>query len=385
MRKTIPSKNGETKMKKIVIACDSFKESASAIEVCQAIKNGMERCSIPFETVLFPLADGGEGTKTVLNQKFNGTQVELYVNGPLQENVKIEYILCKEESIAIMDVASVCGLDMVPVSKRNPYQTTSYGLGEMILDSIDKGAKTIYVGLGGSCTNDGGFGLLRALGVKFFDKNQKEIKSLNELENLSLIDMSQVSKVLDGIKIIGLSDVQNPLLGSNGATRMFAAQKGATSDQIETLEKILNHYSEVFDKIGYPYAQFPGAGAAGGIGMALYCIGAEIKSGIDTILELLDFKTQIRDADYIITGEGGIDDQTICGKTISGVLKYSRLYNIPVIGFAGRIAIKDETLYEHGIKALFSIVNEAKTLEESCRDCQKQLIDTAFNVGNLIL
>lgn len=372
-------------MKKIVVACDSFKESMSAIEACQAIEKGILKTKGDFTVKLIPMADGGEGTVDAISYVTDGQFKRVYVQGPLGNLTEAKYLLLQAQQIAFIEVAEACGLNLVPTDKRNPLKTSTYGVGEMILDAIKHQVRHIYLGLGGSSTNDGGLGLLRALQAKFYDNNGNEIIAVNELLNLANIDLSKTKELLKNCEFTIMSDVDNEFIGENGATYVFGRQKGANSEELEILEKCLTTYNNIVKKqFNVDLKTIKKTGAAGGMGGAFYLLGASMKSGIETVLELTGFEEKIKDADYIVTGEGSIDFQTANGKTISGILKVARKYNIPVIAFAGRVATNIDVLYDLGLTAAFSITNEAKSLSQALIDGYESLWQTTYNVFRLI-
>lgn len=372
-------------MKKVVIACDSFKESMSAIEACQAIQEGILKVNKNIDVQFVPMADGGEGTIDVISYVTKGQFMKVSVHGPMHELIEAKYWLLEDQKTAFIEVAEACGIQLVSIENRNPLKASSYGVGELILDALRHGVKRIYVGLGGSVTNDGGLGLLRALDAKFYDSSFVEITEIEDLVKLKSVDFSHTKKLLKNCEIIVMSDVDNPFVGNNGATYVFGRQKGATDQQLDILEKALVAYNEVIkNQLHIDLAATKKTGAAGGIGGAFYLIGGSMQSGIDTILELIDFKNKIKDANYVITGEGSIDSQTANGKTISGILKMTRQYHIPVIAFAGRVTSNIQELYDLGLTAAFSITNEAKSLQQALSDGKVSLMETAYNVFRLI-
>lgn len=372
-------------MKNILIACDSFKESMSAIEACHAIERGIKKSCSTLNTYIIPMADGGEGTCDVLANTIDGQIVTIDVCGPLKQRVQASYIYDNKNQIAIMEVAEACGLHLIPDNLRNPLKTTTYGVGEMIKDAIKKGAKSIYVGLGGSATNDGGLGMLNALGAKFTDENKEKIFEVEQLKKLQNIDLDDVFSLIHKIQITILSDVHNPFIGENGATYVFSKQKGATLHQRDILEHCLTQYNEIVkQQYSIDLSTIQKTGAAGGLGGAFYLLNAHMTNGIDTVLKMTDFESYVQRCDLIFTGEGSIDFQTINGKTISGILNIARKYHKPVIAFAGRVTHDINELYESGLTACFSITNEAKSLECALKDGELSLEDTSFNVYQII-
>lgn len=372
-------------MKNVVVACDSFKESMSAIEACLAVKEGVLKAKKNWNVSLVPMADGGEGTIEVISYVLNSEFINVNVHGPLGESVEAKYLLLKDQEKAFIEVAEACGLNMILPQNRNPLKTSTFGVGELILDAIDHGIKDIYIGLGGSSTNDGGLGLLRALKAKFYDINQNEIFDVEKLIDLEFIDLSKTNELLEDCHLTVLSDVDNVFIGQKGATYTFGKQKGANEKQLNILENCLTKYNAVVLKqFGLDLSLIKKTGAAGGLGGAFYLLGATMKSGIETILKLTNFEEQIKNVDYIITGEGSIDRQTENGKTISGIMKIAKQYNIPVIAFAGRVTHDIQNLYTMGLTSVFSITNEAKSLNEALSDGYVSLEDTVYNVFRLL-
>lgn len=373
-------------MKKIVVACDSFKESMSALEACDSIERGLRRCKVPFRIEKIPLADGGEGTSEILQFQRNCHRIKKNVQNPLSQVISCYYWMDNCQRTAYIDVAMACGMGLISPEDRNPLKASSYGLGQLIFDAISNNAKQVLIGLGGSCTNDGGMGMLRALGTKFYRKDGTECTELEHLIELDHLDISVTKRILSGVNIVGLYDVENKLLGRNGATYTFGPQKGADILQMNTLEYCLSKFDKIVQKQEHiNRAEFAGSGAAGGIGFALYLLDAQLVKGIDYILEYLNFDHRIQETDWIFTGEGRIDDQTIHGKTISGVLQYAKSHQIPVIGVAGSLATADDSLYKMGMCSMFSIVNEAKSLSCALKDGKQALEEVSYNIGRIIL
>ena len=374
-------------MKKIVIACDSFKESMSATVACQAIEKGIkDGYHQNIETILLPLADGGEGSAKVIGEAMHLPIVSVDTCNPYLEKMKADYYFDNDKKLAIIEVASSCGIDLIDKEKRNPTKALSYGFGTMIKDAIKRGSQEIVLCLGGSVTNDGGYGMLQALGAVFYDQNKQELPlTIDAIEKVKSIDISKIQELLGACKLNVASDVTNYFVGAKGATYTFGPQKGATQSQLEYLEHSLLSFNEAIkSSLQIDLSTIEKTGSAGGIGGALYCIGATLCSGIDLILELVNFKEVIKDTDYIFTGEGSIDGQTIQGKTISGVAKMAKLQQIPVIALAGRVTSEASNLYDIGVTAMFSITNEAKELKQALLDGEISLIETTRNIIKLI-
>lgn len=372
-------------MKKIVIACDSFKESMSAIEACHAIEKGIKTVDPYVNCLCIPMADGGEGTTAVLMNALNAKFCSVVVKNPFLSDIEAFYGV-NDEGVALMEVASTCGIDLIPREKRNPTKALSFGLGQMIQDALNKGVHKIIVGLGGSGTNDGGYGMLYALGAKFYDYENNELPLLvDSIQKIESMDLSQVFDKFKHCEIIVASDVDNVLTGQAGATYVFGKQKGSNDKQLAFLEESLVHFKNVIhEQFQIDLNQVKKTGAAGGLGGAFYLLGAKMTSGIDLVLDVTEFKKHIQDASYIMSGEGSIDSQTINGKTISGIAKLASQYQVPVIVFGGRVSENAKNLYDIGVTAMFSITNEAKTLQQALLDGKHTLETTASNVYRLI-
>lgn len=370
---------------KIVIACDSFKESMSASTACNAIKEGIMRVDHTPQCICIPMADGGEGTTEVLSNAIHAIPYSTKANNLYGDEIDAMYGM-NEEGIAIMEVATTCGIDLVAQQQRNPTLALSFGLGQMIKDAINRGAKKIILGLGGSGTNDGGYGMLCALGAKFYDKdNQCLPMAFASIEKIERIDLSEVMQVLGNCELVGASDVENVFTGKDGATYVFGKQKGASQEQIAYLEHSLHHFQcRIQKQYQVDLRKIKKTGSAGGIGGALYLLGAELISGIELIMKMTAFEKHIQNADYIMTGEGSIDAQTINGKTISGIANMASQYNIPVIAFGGRVSKHAHNLYEIGVTAMFSITNEVKTLPQALIDGEEYLTLTSEHVFRLL-
>ncbi|GAA0727346.1 glycerate kinase [Clostridium malenominatum] len=372
---------------KFIIAPDSFKESMTAKEAGEAIKRGLQKIFKDDEYEVVPMGDGGEGTLQSLVDATRGKLEYLDAVGPLGEKIKGHYGISGDEESAFIEMAVVSGLELVPREKRNPLITTTYGTGQLIKAALDKGVKKILVCIGGSATNDGGAGMLQALGAKLLDINGEEIGyGGGELHKISKIDISKLDKRIKDISIEVACDVNNPLLGDRGASRIFGPQKGADKETVEILEKNMTHYSEIIEKqLGIRVDGIPGGGAAGGIGAALMAfLKGKLSPGIELVVKYTDLENKVKNADLVITGEGSIDSQTNFGKTPIGVAKVGKKYGVPVIAFAGRIGDGIETLYENGIDSVIGILREASTIEKALEQGEKNLEAAAENVGRII-
>ncbi len=356
---------------KVVIAIDSFKGSLSSIEAAESIKKGICEIYKDAQVKISPLADGGEGTTYALTKGMNGEFRKVKVSGPL-ENVKVvaTYGIIKDTKTAIIEMSQAAGITLVPPEKRNPLRTTTYGVGEIIKDAIKQGCRHFIVGIGGSATNDGGIGMLQALGYDFFDEIGNKISqgaSACELEHLVKIDDSNVIKELKECDFKIACDVTNPLCGKNGCSEVFGPQKGATDDMVKKMDNWLKNYSILAKKIKPKAdANYPGTGAAGGLGFAfLTFTKASLESGIDIVLKETKLEELVKDADIVVTGEGRLDKQTVMGKAPIGVAQIAKKYNKKVIAFAGAVTKEARILNENGIDAFFPILREVITEEEA--------------------
>lgn len=372
---------------KIVIAPDSFKESMTAKEACEAIEKGMKIALPNAEFIKVPMADGGEGTTQSLVDATEGKMYFVETTGPLGEKVKSKFGILGNGEIAVLEMASTSGLELVPREKRNPMITTTYGTGELIKKAMDMGAKTILIGIGGSATNDGGAGMIQALGGKLLDENGKQISfGGGELSKIKKIDLSELDSRIKNIKFIAACDVQNPLTGETGAANVFGRQKGATEEMVKILDNNLKHYAELIRKdVKVDVENIPGAGAAGGLGAGLMAfLNAELRKGIDIVVEYSKLEEKIKGADFVITGEGSIDAQTRFGKTPYGVVSVAKKHGVPNITLAGNVSKDIEILYDYGFDAIFSIMQGVDNLDNALKNGKVNLEKTAENIARLI-
>lgn len=364
---------------KIIIAPDSFKGSLSAVEVSEAIEKGIRKCKDNLEIEKVPMADGGEGTVESLVSYTNGEIVNIKVKGPLLREVDAFYGILGDKETAIIEMASASGLPLIDVKERNPMKTTTYGTGELILEALDKGCRKFIIGLGGSATNDGGSGMVMALGAMFLDKEGNSIKLGAEgLRDLEKIDINNMDKRLKECTFTVACDVDNPLCGERGASCVFGPQKGADKDMVEKLDYYLENYAKIIKRdLGLDVVDVKGAGAAGGMGAATIAfLNGKLQKGIDIMIEMTNLKEKIKNADLVITGEGMIDYQTAYGKTPYGVAKVAKEYDIPVIGICGSIGERVEELYEACFDSIFSIIDKPMSLEEAIKN-SKELLESA--------
>ncbi|WP_312817499.1 glycerate kinase [Atlantibacter subterraneus] len=372
---------------KIVIAPDSWKESLTALEVATAIEDGFRQIFPDAEMVKIPMADGGEGTVEAMVAATQGRIVNLRVTGPLGEPVDAFYGLSGDEQQAFIEMAAASGLESVPPARRDPRITTSWGTGELIRHALDAGVRHIIIGLGGSATNDGGAGMVQALGARLLDQQGEPLGFGGDaLSQLARIDISQHDKRLAECRIEAACDVTNPLTGEEGATAIFGPQKGATPEMIKQLDNALTHYGQIIERdLDKSVMTLKGGGAAGGMGVALYAFcGADLRQGIEIVTEALALDAAVRDADLVITGEGRIDSQSIHGKVPIGVARVAKRYAIPVIGIAGSLTADVEVVYDHGLDAIFSVIPRICTLDEALENAAENLRMNARNIAAVI-
>ena len=373
---------------KVVIAIDSFKGSLSSLEAGEAVREGVLKADESAEVVIRPLADGGEGTVDALAIGLGGEMIEADVTGPLGERVRAKYCIVKG-STAVIEMAQAAGLPLVPAELRNPMNTTTYGVGELILDAIRRGCRSFIVGIGGSATNDGGTGMLSALGFEFLDKNGEKIAfGARGLEALASVSAENVIPELGECSFRVACDVNNPLCGERGCSAVYGPQKGATPESVKIMDEWLGKYAEVA-KSAFPNADpnYPGAGAAGGLGFAFKTfMNASLESGSGIILDETELERHIADADVVVTGEGRIDFQTAMGKAPIGVAKLAKKHGKRTIAFAGCVTSDAEECNNHGIDAFFPIIRGITTLDEALdRDnAYSNLRAAAYQVFNLL-
>lgn len=372
----------------IVVAIDSFKGSLSSLEAGNAVKHGILKASSNADISVFPLADGGEGTTEALFSALKGEMISLTVTGPLFEPVRSEYAIVNNNT-AVIEMSKAAGLTLVPKDLRNPLETTTFGVGEMIGDAISKGCRNFIIGIGGSATNDGGIGMLSALGFEFLDENEKTIiPTAKGLEKLRIIRTNNSLPQLSECNFRVACDVTNPLCGKNGCSAVFAPQKGATEDMAERMDASLRNYAAVSSAVSKrAEIDFPGAGAAGGLGFAFNTfLNAELQSGIDIVINEIGLEEYIKNADIVITGEGKLDSQTVMGKAPHGVSKIAKRYDKKVIAFSGIIGDGAERCNENGIDAYFPILRKIISADDALDKsiAAENLSETAYQVFRLI-
>lgn len=369
---------------KIVIAPDSYKESLPASDVAQAIELGFREIFPDAQYVNVPVADGGEGTVEAMIAATGGVAKTSRVTGPLGEPVDAIWGMSGDGGTAFIEMAAASGLALVPAARRNPLLTTSRGTGELILQALEHGAKNIIIGIGGSATNDGGAGMVQALGAHLSDASGKEIAQGGAgLISLNGIDISGLDPRLAGCTLRVACDVTNPLTGELGASRVFGPQKGASEAMIAELDRHLTHYAAVIKKcLRIDVLNVPGSGAAGGMGAALMAfLGAELGSGIEIVTQALNLEEHIHDCTLVVTGEGRIDSQSIHGKVPVGVAKIAKKYHKPVIGIAGSLTADVGVVHQHGIDAVFSVLTQIGTLDEAFRGAFDNIQRASRNVA----
>lgn len=360
-------------MRKVILAIDSFKGCLSSKEAETAAAQGIRHAFPTCKTICLPVADGGEGMQRVLTEALNGQEIRLSAHDPLMQMRQTAYGLSGDGTTAFIEMAAISGLPLVPLRQRNPSLTTTYGTGELIKDALNRGCRRFVIGLGGSATNDAGLGMLQALGFRFRDRYGNELGKAQPmcgqlLSEIAFIESSTALPALREARFTAACDVCNPFFGPEGAACVFAPQKGADPEMVAALDKGLQHLAQVIRQTtGHDIATMPGAGAAGGMGGTLSALlNAELKPGIDLLLDLTDFDKLIEGADLIITGEGKSDRQTVMGKVPSGILKRARRQGIPVILVSGSIEDAD-ILNQAGFRAAFSITPAPMSLEEAMR------------------
>ncbi|UAX42086.1 glycerate kinase [Pasteurella canis] len=371
---------------KIVIAPDSFKESLTSLEVASAIETGFKKVFPLAQYIKVPMADGGEGTVRSLIDATQGNLISTAVIAPLGNTVSATWGLSGNKDTAFIEMAASSGLHLVPFEQRNPLKTTSFGTGQLIKAALECGIKKIILGIGGSATNDGGVGMLQALGGRFLDKDQREIQLGGEsLQTLSKIDLTHLDPRLKEIEIQVACDVTNPLCGPNGASAIFGPQKGATAEMVQQLDHALHHFSTIVEQQYHlNIREQSGSGAAGGMGAGLLLLpNVRLQSGVEIIINAVNLIKQVENADLIITGEGRMDSQTAQGKTPAGVAKVAKYFNKPVIAIVGSLKEDYEVVYDIGIDAVFPILHQVENLDVTLKKGKENLISTAQNIARL--
>ena len=372
---------------KIVIAIDSFKGSLTSLQAGNAAKEGIARVYPDANVEIYPIADGGEGTVIALTTALNGQLQTVEALDPLGRPIQCEYGIVGKT--AVIEMSCAAGITLLTAQERNPMNTTTYGVGQVIADAISKGCRDFIVGIGGSATNDGGIGMLQALGFGILDENGKQVAMGGAgLEKIASVTTENALPALKNCTFRIACDVTNPLCGEFGCSAIYGPQKGATPEMIEKMDEWLNAYADKVKAV-FPDSDknTPGAGAAGGIGFAFFSfLGGRPYSGIDLILGELRIEDKIKDADLVITGEGRLDDQTVMGKAPIGIARIAKKYGKPVIAFSGCVTPKTGVCNDHGIDAFFPIVKGACTLEEAMavENAYPNMADTAEQALRLL-
>ena len=371
---------------KLLFASDSFKGSLSSEKTVALLAQAAETVFGACETSGVPVADGGEGTVDAVIQAENGRKITVPVHGPLMEEIRAEYGIFGDNK-AVIEMASASGLPLVPAEKRDPRNTTTYGTGELILDALEKGYRDISIAIGGSATNDGGMGCARALGIRFLDADGRELEGFGrDLIHVDRIDVSGLDKRLEDAAITVMCDVTNPLCGKDGATYTFGKQKGATPEIQKELEEGMLHYNQVIlDQFGIDCNKVEGAGAAGGLGAALKVfLHGKMRSGIETVLDLIHFDERLEGVDLVVTGEGRTDWQSCFGKVMQGVGVHAKAKGIPVAGLSGSLGKNAPESCEYGVSSLMTTVNAPMSLDEALDRAEELYLEGAIRMFRFI-
>lgn len=377
----------ENSIMKIVVAPDSFKGSLTALQASEAIEQGLRREFPTADIKKMPMADGGEGTVQSLIDATGGELLVERVADPLGSEIEAEYGILGDGTTAVIEMAEASGLTLVPLNQRNPLVTTTYGTGQLIKAALDRGCRRLIIGIGGSATNDGGAGMANALGAKMLTNDGKPIpRGGGGLSALSTIDLTDIDPRLSATASVVACDVDNPLTGANGAAHVYGPQKGATPEMVEILDANLAHFASIVHRdMGKAIGELPGAGAAGGLGAGLIAfLNAELKSGVEIVIDTVQLEKQLEGANLVVTGEGEINFQTVFGKTPVGVAKLAKKYGIPVIAIAGSIADKAEGVHEAGIDAMIDIVPAPIPLEDAVENAFDLTVEAAERAARFI-
>lgn len=370
-------------MKKAVIIPDSFKGTLSSLQICDIIRNKIKEYYPYCKVVSIPVADGGEGSVDCFVTALNGKKIDIVVKNPYFEEMKSFYGLIDDGKTAVIEMSACSGLPLVE-NRKDPRKTTTYGVGEMILDAANRGVKKIIVGLGGSCTNDGGCGAAAAVGVQFFNKNGEVfIPTGGTIHEITKIDFTNKNDILNGIEIITMCDIDNPMYGTNGAAYVFGAQKGADAEMIEYLDKGIKHLSEVIKMdLNKDLGEIPGTGAAGAMGAGMIAFfDSNLQMGIETVLDAVKFNSVISDSDIIFTGEGKLDQQSLRGKVVIGISRRAKELNVPVVVITGGADENIQEVYDNGVTSIFSINRLPEALEISR---YKSVENLEFTIDNIL-
>ncbi|PWA11817.1 glycerate kinase [Pueribacillus theae] len=370
---------------KIVVAPDSFKESLSAVDAGRTIERAINKELPSAQVDVFPMADGGEGILDALVYATKGNVIEMNVTGPLGKKIRSEYGLLGDGKTVVIEIAKMAGLMQVPLTKRNPMKTTTYGIGEAISDALESGYHKFIIGLGGSATNDGGLGMLQALGARFLDENDEQVPPFGgSLGKIKKVDFHSLDHRLKDCQITVACDVTNPLCGKEGATYVFGEQKGVAKEQMEDIDSAMSRYAQLIEReLDQSYQYRKGAGAAGGLGFALMLLGAKIQSGAELVANTIGIRSSLADADLVITGEGKSDEQTLYGKVPSYISKLAHQHNVKSILLSGSLGEGYEALYNEFISC-FSIINKPMDLDEAIANASELLYQQARSIARML-
>ncbi len=377
-------------MKKIALAFDSFKESLTSLEIAHAVEKGIKEILPQVEIIKIPMADGGEGTTETMLFALNGKKTYVSVADPLYRKREAYYAQSHDKQTAFIEMAQASGLELLPLEERNPLYTTTYGTGEMIIHALEQGCRSLIIGIGGSATNDGGMGMLAALGVQFLDANNKVLEPHGaNLIHIEHIDNTNIHPLVQEATFRICCDVNNPLYGEQGAAYIFGPQKGASPAIVKELDEGLRHYAKVvYDTWGIDLSTLAGAGAAGGLGGGFVVLGASLEPGEQLITEILHLKERLQGVDCVFTGEGRLDYQSRFGKTPTIVAKEAKAAKVPlVIALCGSLGKDFEEVHECGIDSCFSILTNILTLEEALSPAQtaKSLTESTRQIMRLLM
>ncbi|MFQ5933355.1 MAG: glycerate kinase [Dehalococcoidia bacterium] len=372
---------------KILVAPQAFKGSLGAFQVCDAIKDGIQKVLPEAEVLISPMADGGDGTLEVLVQGTGGKTISSTVTGPLGQQVEALWGVLGDNRTAVIEMARASGLALVPRDKRNPLITTTYGTGELIRHALDAGNRSFILGVGGSATCDGGAGVAQALGTQLLDAEGRELPTGGKaLAHLNRVDVSGMDPRVAESRFQVATDVTNPLCGPEGTATIYGPQKGATPAMVEELDRAMDHYGEVLKRdLGKDIKNVPGAGAAGGLAAGLVAfLNAELRPGVDVVAEVIDFSRRLDGCELVVTGEGQLDGQSTYGKTIMGVGARAKRLNIPVIAITGGFAPGYQAIYEQGITSIMSITPGPMGLENAISNAYQLVVDATERALRMI-
>ena len=371
---------------KFLFASDSFKGSLTSRRIGKMLEQTASEVFPNCQCDIITIADGGEGTTEAVLDATNGRMVQVNVNNPIWKPVTATYGIIGDNK-CVMEMASASGLPMVPEDMRDPRYTTSYGTGEMICDALDRGIRNISIAIGGSATNDGGIGCMKALGVRFLDDKGDELRGAGaDLINIREIDITNLNPLVKGANFTVMCDVNNPLCGTKGATYTFGAQKGATPEIQDELEAGMRNYRDILIReFGVDMDKVEGAGAAGGLGAALMVfLGGKLKSGIETVLDLVDFDKRLEGVDMVVTGEGAADYQSVYGKVMRGVGDHCKSHGVPVVAIVGSMGNRAENIFEYGINSMITTINGVMSLEDAMNNAEELYLSAAKRMFRMI-